>query len=127
MPKGLDIGNVTRSIEYKNDIEIEHGANVIGNVVYNYGSKVVGATDIVFYNDEYPITEKVFEERWPDYMIPLDVVFENVNPELLNKPTSKEQLAKKEASNKNTAMVIGGLIGAFVFIVGGLIIVIKRR
>lgn len=127
LPKGLDTSKITKNIEYNTGLEIEHGKNTIGNIVYNYGDKVVGAADIVYYNSDYPLTEKVFEERWPDYMIPVDVVFENVDKSMLKQPTTKEQAKKEEENRNNTAIVIGGIIGAFVFVVGGLIIVIRRR
>ena len=127
MPKGIDMTKLTKSVRLDNGIELEHGDNVIGNIEYNYGQKLVGAADIVYYNDEFPITEKVFEERWPEYMIPVDVAFENVNPSLLRQPTTKEQEELQQEKNENTAYVIGGIIGAMVFVVGGLIIVIKRR
>ena len=127
IPDGFDISKAEKTITYDTSFELEHGDNRIGKITYTYGSRTIGDTDIVLYNAAYPLTKKVYEERWPSYMIPVDVVFADVDPELLGKPGEKEESLRKSRLLKENALAIGIGAGVSVFIVGGVIALITRK
>jgi len=79
------------------------------------------------YNEAEPLTTKVFNERWPSYMIPVDVVFADVDPELLGKPGEKEESQRRSKLMKENALAIGIGAGISVFVVGGVIALIHRK
>lgn len=126
VPDGFDVSKAQKHLVYDNALEIEHGDNVIGTVSYVYGTRVIGSTDIIYYNREYPITEAVFNKRWPKYMIPVDVAFEGVAEEMLHQLNRKEVAQKQEETDERNALAIGIGLGIAVFVIGGLIIVIRR-
>ena len=99
----------------------------MGTITYTYGSRTIGEADIVIYNDEYPVTEKVFSERWPSYMIPVDIAFNGVEADLLGKPGEKEESLFRQKLIKENAIAIGIGAGVLVFVIGGLIVVIIKR
>lgn len=127
IPDGFDISKAQKTITYDTSIELEHGDNRIGTIAYTYGSRTIGATDIVLYNEAEPLTTKVFNERWPSYMIPVDVVFADVDPELLGKPGEKEESQRRSKLMKENALAIGIGAGISVFVVGGVIALIHRK
>ena len=127
IPDGFDISKAEKTISYDTSFELEHGDNKIGKITYTYGSRTIGDTDIVLYNDAYPLTKKVFEERWPSYMIPVDVVFADVDPELLGKPGEKEESQRRTRLMQENALAIGIGAGVSVFVVGGVIALIVRK
>ena len=126
-PEGFDISKAVKEIKYNSDMEIEHGKNVIGSIEYVYGSRVLGAADIILYNSNDPLTKKVFNERWPSYMIPIETAFEGVNPSQLGKSGIKEQSQKRQRLLEENAVAFGIGAGVVVFIVGGIIAVIKKK
>lgn len=127
IPDGFDISRAQKTITYDTSIELEHGDNRIGTISYTYGTRTIGATDIILYNEEEPLTTKVFNERWPSYMIPVDVVFADVDPELLGKPGEKEESQRRSKLMKENALAIGIGAGISVFVVGGVIALIHRK
>lgn len=126
IPDGFDVTKAEKHIVYDNAFEIEHGENVIGTVSYVYGSRVLGSTDIIYYNNDYPVTESVFNKRWPKYMIPVDVAFEGVTDDMLHQINKKEAAQKQTEVDKRNSIALGIGIGIMVFVIGGLIIVIRR-
>lgn len=126
IPEGFDVSNAQRTVNIQSR-EIEHGENIIGNVAYTYGSRVIGSTDIIYYNAEYPITEKVFKQSWPGYMIPIEVAFEGVTADMLGQPGDRALAKEKTDSEERNAIAIGIGIGVVIFVIGGLIIVRGRR
>ena len=97
-------------------------------MIFLFNCKIeCGDTDIVLYNEAYPLTKKVYAERWPSYMIPVDVVFADVSPELLGKPGEKEESRRRSRLLKENALAIGIGAGASVFIIGGVIALIARK
>lgn len=127
IPDGFDISRAEKTITYDSSFELEHGDNKIGKITYTYGSRTIGDTDIVLYNEAYPLTKKVYAERWPSYMIPVDVVFADVSPELLGKPGEKEESRRRSRLLKENALAIGIGAGVSVFIIGGVIALIVRK
>lgn len=126
IPEGFDVSNAKREVNIQSR-EIEHGENIIGNVAYTYGDRVIGSTDIIYYNNDYPITEKVFKKEWPGYMIPVEVAFKDVTPDMLGKPGNKELAKEKSEAEERNAIAIGIGIGVLIFVIGGLLIVRGRR
>jgi len=127
LPDGFDIKNVVKTVEYNGPDEIEHGVNVIGSIKYTYKNKEIGAADILIYNTDNPITSKVFKERWPSYMIPVEIAFNGVEDELLGKPGEKEQSIFRRKLLKENAVAIGVGAGVLFFVVGGTIAIIRKR
>ena len=127
IPDGFDISKAVRTVEYNGLKELEHGENTIGTITYTYGSRTIGTADIILYNSEYPITEKVFAERWPSYMIPVDIAFNGVDSDLLGQPGEKEESLKRKRLLKENALAIGIGAGLLFFIIGGTIAVIKKK
>jgi D-alanyl-D-alanine carboxypeptidase len=81
LPLKADYKDAVKTIEYQPVEEFVHGNNVVGKISYTYAGKYVGSTDILYYNDEYPLTKAAFDEQWPDYLIPPDMLFsDETNP-----------------------------------------------
>ncbi|MCR5085915.1 MAG: hypothetical protein K6B39_00820 [Lachnospiraceae bacterium] len=70
LPHGADPSTLTKSIRYEIPSEYVHGENVIGHAIYLYQGRRVGNAAIVFNNPEYPMSQKEFEEVWPYFLIP---------------------------------------------------------
>ena len=70
LPIGSSLSDVTKSTTYYELSEYFHGENVIGAVVYHYKGSVVGKMEIIFWNDEYPMSQSEFDAVWPDFLIP---------------------------------------------------------
>ena len=60
-------------------------------------------------------------------MIPVDVVFADVDPELLGKPGEKEESLRRTRLMKENAVAIGIGAGVSVFVVGGVIALLMRK
>ena len=127
VPEGYDISKVKKTIKYDTDHELEHGSNVIGTIEYTGGSRVIGTADIIIYNSEYPITENVFNERWPAYMIPVETAFAGIDASQLGQPGKRDENIKKEQFLKENAIAVGIAAGVFVFLVGGIVAVFKKK
>lgn len=127
LPENADVNEVKKKITYEKIPELEHGTNKIGSITYTYGSRTIGEADIVVFNNDNPITEKVFNEMWPDYMIPVDIAFNGVDKDLLGKPGEKEESISRQKLLKENSVAIGIGIGVVVFVIGGMIAVVRRR
>lgn len=75
LPLKADIRDAVKTISYSKVDEFVHGYNVIGQISYTYAGKYVGSTDILYYNEDYPLTKAEFDAQWPSYLIPPDLVF----------------------------------------------------
>ena len=127
IPEAFDVSKAVKNISYNTDMELEHGENTIGTITYTYGSRTIGEADILVYNEEYPVTQTVFNERWPSYLIPVDIAFNGVDKDLLGKPGEKEESLFRQKLLKENALAIGIGAGVLVFVIGGLIAVILKR
>lgn len=79
LPNSANFSDATKTITYTPVEEFVHGDNVIGQISYQFAGKNIGYADIIYYNPDYPFTRAEFEARWPSYMIPPDIVFEEDN------------------------------------------------
>ncbi len=127
VPEGFDMTKIVKKISYNNDFELENGENIIGKVAYTYGSRTLGETDILLNNSYTPITAKVFNERWPSYMVPVDIAFSGVDEEAMGKPGEKEAKELQQKRIRENAIAVGLCSSISVFIVGGIIAIIYKR
>ena len=49
---GKPLEETNRSVHYDNNVSLQDGINVIGNVIYEYDDKVVGKADILYDNSQ---------------------------------------------------------------------------
>ncbi len=70
LPHGGDPSTLTKTITYEIPSEYVHGENVIGHVVYRYQGHRVGRAGIIFYNQEYPMSQSEFDAVWPFFLVP---------------------------------------------------------
>lgn len=127
LPDGISPEDTEKKITLDTEIELEHGANTIGSVVYTYGDRVVGTSDIVFYNSDNPITEKNFRERWPAFMIPPDEVSFS---ETIFHDSMTPNAARPERNNvyaEGTPVFIGIGAGCLIMLIGWGIVALKNR
>ncbi|MDD5934754.1 MAG: D-alanyl-D-alanine carboxypeptidase [Clostridiales bacterium] len=134
LPLKANIKDAVKTITYSKVDEFQHGNNVIGKISYTFGGKYVGSTDILYYNDDFPLTRAEFNAQWPSYLIPPELVFnddpsintETENGNELDSSNSKnekepaiavEGLNAKKAS-KVKPIIIGVCIGAIVLVIG---------
>ena len=75
LPLKANYKDAVKTIEYIPVEEFQHGDNIVGKISYTYEGKYVGSTDIIYYNEDFPLTKAEFEAQWPDYLIPPDLVF----------------------------------------------------
>lgn len=92
LPIKADIKDAVRTIEYTPVNELVHGYNVIGKISYTYSGKYIGSTDILYYNEAYPLTRAEFDAQWPSYLIPPDLVFAN-DPAISDNVISDDEIA----------------------------------
>ena len=109
LPLKADYNDAVKTIEYLPIDEFVHGNNVVGKISYTYAGKFVGSTDILYYNEEYPLTKASFDEQWPDYLIPPDLVFadgETSVPATSNSSTTAPETSSGDVdSAKNPSIV----------------------
>ena len=69
LPHSVSFTDTTKEITYTPLTEFVHGDNVIGQITYTFAGRVVGLSNILYYNEDYPISAAEFEARWPSYLI----------------------------------------------------------
>ena len=75
LPSGVPFTQAQKSVDFAPLEEFMHGDNTIGTIRYSYGGIPVGAADITYYNESYPINSIVFPELWPDFLVMPDDAF----------------------------------------------------
>ena len=70
LPRGADPSSLVKTIEYSLPSEYVHGENIIGHVIYRYNGHRVGNASIIYYNQEYPLSQAEFDAVWPFFLIP---------------------------------------------------------
>ena len=81
LPVTANYEDASKTIEFYPVKELEHGDNVIGQATYTYQGKFVGSADIIYYNEDYPLTQSVFNTLWPDYLLSPEEVFSEAKSE----------------------------------------------
>lgn len=74
LPRNADPSTLTKSVEYNLPSEYVHGENIIGRVVYLYHGHRVGNAGIIYYNQEYPMSQEEFDAVWPFFLIPPSMI-----------------------------------------------------
>lgn len=126
LPDSVLAEETSRGISFNRELQLGHGENAIGSITYTYGTRVVGAADIIYYNNETPMTDARFEELWPDFMIPVNVAFSDGLPAAAAKPAKSAQISDYIDFTKAGPVVIGVGIGALVLVFGLIVMAIVR-
>lgn len=131
LPNSVQPEETCKSIDFNEDAMIGHGENAIGSVTYTYGDKVVGMTDIIYYNSSNKMNDAQFEKTWPKFMIPVDVAFAGVDMSTLSMAQSNKRTVPELRDvidfDKMAPVVIGVGIGLVVLIIGGGVLLIIRK
>ena len=69
VPHGADMTKLYRKVEYSLPEDYVHGENVIGQLTFYYEDSPIGKTDIIYYNEEYPLSQKDFNAVWPKFLL----------------------------------------------------------
>lgn len=69
VPHGADLTKISKKVEYIVPEDYVHGENVIGRLEFFYEDAAIGTTDIIFYNEEYPLSQKDFNAMWPKFLL----------------------------------------------------------
>lgn len=70
VPHNIDLSKLVKKVEYDIPEDYVHGENVIGHLIYSYENIPVGRTDIIYFNEEFPMSQKDFNAVWPKYLLP---------------------------------------------------------
>ena len=120
-----------KSVELYDSAEIGHGENPIGSVTYTYGDKIVGKTDVIYFNSANTMNDSLFAKSWPAFMIPVEVAFEGVDMSKLTlaKQNSREVPTLDQVIDFDslTPVAIGIGMGCFVLLIGVVVLLIMRR
>ncbi|MCR5683930.1 MAG: D-alanyl-D-alanine carboxypeptidase [Lachnospiraceae bacterium] len=115
LPGNISTEDTVRSVELNDKVVIGNGSNVIGAITYRLGDRIVGASDIVYYEATDGMTDAKFTKLWPNFLIPVDVAFANVDMSTLvlahsGKPQVPQSIGDVIDMRKAAPWVIG--IGA---------------
>ena len=69
VPHGADMTKLEKRVEYDIPDDYVHGPNVIGHLIYSYQGTPIGSTDILYYNEEFPLSQKDFNAVWPKFLL----------------------------------------------------------
>lgn len=98
IPNSVSLEQTTRTIEYDENVTIKEGENIIGHIVYTYGDRTVGRTDIIYTSTKDTL---------------------NFGTEILKKNTSDNQLIQlitKNDSDEISLVKVLLVIGVIIFI-----------
>lgn len=129
LPLKANYQDAIKTIEYLPVDEFVHGNNVVGKISYTYAGKYIGSTDILYFNEEFPLTKAEFDAQWPDYLIPPDLVFTNAQEtsapvgndnNQIQQPTNHNAVVKNGAkeTSKLKPILIGVLVAVIILVVG---------
>ncbi len=134
LPDSVLPRETVKSITFNSEADIGHGNNVIGSITYNYGDKVVGMADIIYYEAKDTLNGTMFEKSWPSFMIPVDVAFEGVDISSLSMSQGKQaeipSFSELIDLKTVTPVAVGIGVACFVLLVGLAVFLItgkKRR
>lgn len=130
VPLDTDLTKLEKHVEYSIPEDYIHGENVIGSLIYSYNGALVGRTDIIYYNEEYPFSQKDFNAVWPKFLLPPSMLKSTggegtesvikMSGEKKATPTPTplpKSMERWEGRSKQEAGVRGGIIGISIFIV----------
>ena len=123
LPNTANFSDAVKKVNLDPPAEYEHGDNVVGNVTYEYGGKIVGKAEIYYYEADYPLTQKAFSEKWPSFLIDPGIYFpvkhaEKEEEEETNVDAGIEITKSQMSSAKQKALRGSIIIGVIILIVG---------
>ncbi len=132
LPGNIRTEETVRSVELNDDVVIGNGSNVIGAITYKLQDRIVGASDIVYYETEDGMTDAVFKNMWPNFLIPVDVAFSGVDMSTLElsrtgKPEAPQSIGDVIDLRKAAPWAIGLGGAAAVLLIGLLAVAISKR
>ena len=132
LPGNIRTEETVRSVELNDDVVIGNGSNVIGAITYKLQDRIVGASDIVYYETEDGMTDAVFKNMWPNFLIPVDVAFSGVDMSTLElsrtgKPEAPQSIGDVIDLRKAAPWAIGLGSAAAVLLIGLLAVAISKR
>ncbi|MCR5330798.1 MAG: D-alanyl-D-alanine carboxypeptidase [Lachnospiraceae bacterium] len=133
LPGYISVDDTVRNVVYNRDIVIGSGRNVIGAITYTLGDRVVGAADIVFNEQSGRMTEEDYRNKWPVFMIPVEVAFEGVDMSTLKLASGAETRPESISDVVDVkaiapyAIGIGAAVGVVLLGVIGLAVSRRRR
>lgn len=131
LPDSVLPEDTVKSVELFNAAQIGNGANSIGYVTYTYGDKTVGKTDVIYYNGSDTMNDALFAEKWPAFMIPVEVAFEGVDMSGLSLAKEKARVVPTLDEvidfDSLTPVAVGIGMGCFVLLIGAVALLIMRR
>ena len=132
LPDNVSANDTVKNVVYNDDLLIGSGRNVIGAITYTLGDRIVGAADIVFNEQSGKMTDAEFNNKWPVFMIPVDIAFQGVDMSTLSladpgKNSGPQKLGDIINLKAAAPYAIGIGAAAAVIILGLLGIVISRR
>ncbi|HCL01060.1 MAG TPA: hypothetical protein DHW61_01320 [Lachnoclostridium phytofermentans] len=136
LPVTANYKDADKTITYTPVKEFVHGNNVVGQISYSYAGKYVGATDILYYNKEYPLTKAAFDAQWPDYLIPPELVFKDSETNVtlgsgssedvpVDSKSTHEKDSKKQGSSVLKPILLGATATVIVLLIGYYILFIE--
>lgn len=131
LPDSVLPEETVKNVTLDPEAEIGQGENAIGSITYTYGDKIVGMTDIIFYNRSNTMNDTLFAKLWPKFMIPVDIAFADVDISKLSMARAGERVVPTLGDYidfeglKPVAVGVG--IGVLVLILGVGVIVIIRK
>ncbi len=131
LPDSVAPESTVKQITFNEDADIGHGDNAIGTITYTYGDKIVGRTDIIYYNEAYTMNDTLFNKSWPAFMIPVDVAFKDVDMSTLSMAQPKDNKAPEFSDyidfERATPIAVGIAAGGAVLLTGAAVILIRRN
>lgn len=130
VPLETDLTKLEKRVEYSIPDDYVHGENVIGTLIYSYNGAFVGKTDIIYYNEEYPFSQKDFNAVWPKFLLPPSMLKSTggegtesvirINGEKKATPTPTPRpktMERWEGRSRSQAGTRAGIIGGVLFLV----------
>lgn len=131
LPDSVVPEETLKRVELNPDAQIGRGENAIGSITYTYGDKVVGKTDVVFYNRNNTMNDTLFSKLWPGFMIPVDVAFAGIDISTLSMAHAGERVMPTFSDyidfDALKPVAVGVGIALIVIIIGVGAIVIVRK
>lgn len=134
LPKGVDISEAERTIKMYDNVNLEDGRNVIGNITYIYDGKTAGCADIIY--DTTKLTNNSLNEDIAKlYLNKNGSDMENkTNPVITNEPESEDETKQDnndkeketDTKNKTNPLIIAAALVLFIVILVIIILLIRR-
>lgn len=122
MPKGTDISNAEKKIEYYDEPVAVNGISEIGSITYTYKGRVVGSAKVLY--DSNKITTTDLNKEVTDYVHELDEEITKKNEQNNNSNKDSDMATNERGSDEGTEKkgIVFGLIPVITMIVVAIIL-----